>query len=241
MNSNEQFSVELLNAYIDGELSAEDELELLEAMQKDTSLLKRINELKRMKLLVKNTYLPSAKQPDSFTKYRQLKFSVLASALLSVGIAGGWYSHHYTSVYTVPNSRVSHIDTSLDTVKVKEPWNIVLHVNSNDPYVQKTILDETESLLESFKQSKEKVKVEIVAYGKGVYLFDSKKTQYKQRLKSLKNSFNNLSYAVCGRTVTRLEKNQGRKIKLISKMTVARSGIYQIIKRQKQGWNYIRI
>ena len=241
MNSNEQFSIELLNAYIDGELSAEDELELLEAMQKDTALLKRINELKRMKLLVKNIYLPSVKKPYFFAKYRQLKFSVLASALLFVGIVSGWYSHYYASSYTVSNSSVSHVEASPDSGKVKEPWNIVLHVNSSDPYVQKTILDETESLLESFKQSKEKVKVEIVAYGKGVYLFDSKKTQYKQRLKSLKNSFDNLSYAVCGRTVSRLEKKQGRKIKLISKMTVARSGIYQIIKRQKQGWNYIRI
>ena len=238
MKQQTNFSDELLNAYIDGEISAEDEISILEAMQNDTTLVKRVNELKRVKLLVSSTYKTNGVDNSTSKTKMNISLSLVASLLLAVGIIGGWSSHEYITNNESSTDRIS--ENNIQENKNKT-WNIVLHVNTNDKYIQKTILDETESLLESFKESNEKVKVEIVAYGKGVFLFDSEKSKYKDRLSSLKDNFSNLSYAVCGRTVKRLEKVGGRKINLISKMTVARSGIYQIIKRQKQGWNYIRI
>lgn len=231
MKQQSNFSDEMINAYVDGELSTEDELSLIEAMQTDTDLAHRVNELKRVKLLVTKTYRVSKSKNE--TSANKARLSMVASVLLLVGVISGWLSHD-----VLLNESDSKITL---TEKKKDTWNIVLHVNTNDKYIQKTILDETESLLESFKESDQKVKVEIVAYGKGVFLFDSEKSKFKKRLSLLKGNFSNLSYAVCGRTVKRLEKIENRKIRLISNMTVARSGIYQIIKRQKQGWNYIRI
>lgn len=241
MKQQNNFSDDVLNAYIDGEISPEEELSILDAMQHDSVLAARINELKRIKLLVSTTYRVPELDKKPLQK-NNIRLSLVASVLLMVGVVSGWTSHDFLlkedpSAIAMEDKNV--IDKSL--VNNGDSWNIVLHVNSNDEYVQKTILDETENLLESFKESNQKVKVEIVAYGKGIFLFDNDKTKYKNRLQSLKSSYGNLSYAVCGRTVKRLEKIEGRKIQLISKMTVARSGIYQIIKRQKQGWNYIRI
>jgi len=246
MKQQTNFSDELLNAYIDGEISTEDEISILEAMQQDTALVKRVNELKRVKLLVCSTYKTNSIDNSTSKNKMNIPLSFAASILLTIGILGGWSSHKYytnneTSINIVSENNIPKDNVQGNNVSKYKTWNIVLHVNTNDEYIQKTILDETESLLESFKESNEKVKVEIVAYGRGVFLFDSEKSKYKDRLSSLKDNFSNLSYAVCGRTVKRLEKVGGRKINLISKMTVARSGIYQIIKRQKQGWNYIRI
>jgi len=233
MKQQSGYSDEMLNAYIDGEFTVEDELIILDAMQKDADLLSRVNELKRIKLLVTTTYLASDIREKSVVNKSRTSLSLVASVVLMLGVVTGWLSH---DMFLTDNASVSK---SFDTKK--ETWNIVLHVNTNDKYIQKTILDETESLLESFKESNQKVKVEIVAYGKGVLLFDKDKSKYIERLISLRNNFSNLSYVVCGRTIKRLEKKQERQIQLISEMTVARSGIYQIIKRQKQGWNYIRI
>jgi len=228
-----KYTDEKLNAYIDGELSIEDELELLENLNEDKDLCKRLSDFKQLKLLVHSTYKDDVSEQPSRTSSKNIKYSLVASVLLTLGIVGGWYSH---GVILDDGEATLQV-----TSKKDDTWNIVLHVNTNDQYIQKTILDETESLLESFKETNKKVKVEIVAYGQGVFLFDNDKTKFKNRLKSLQRDFDNLSYAVCGRTVKRIEDKQGRKIKLISKMTVARSGIFQIIKRQKQGWNYIRI
>lgn len=228
-----KYTDEKLNAYIDGELSIEDELELLEDLNKDIDLCKRLSDFKQLKLLVHSTYKDDVSEKPSRTSSNNIKYSLVASVLLTLGIVGGWYSH---GVILDDGEATLQV-----TSKKDDTWNIVLHVNTNDQYIQKTILDETESLLESFKETNKKVKVEIVAYGQGVFLFDNEKTKFKNRLKALRRDFDNLSYAVCGRTVKRIEDKQGRKIKLISKMTVARSGIFQIIKRQKQGWNYIRI
>lgn len=231
MKQPKKYSDEFLNAYIDGEITIEEEMSLLESMQNDMDLAKRVNELKRIKLLVSTTYSGNKANQKSVKNKWNIPLSYAASVLLIIGVISGWASHEM----------YSNDNTLLTKSNENKTWNIVLHVNSNDKYIQQTILDETESLLESFKDSNENVKVEIVAYGKGVFLFDSEKSKYKSRLSTMKNNFSNLSYAVCGRTVKRLEKIQGREIKLISNMTVARSGIYQIIKRQKQGWNYIRI
>jgi len=228
-----KYTDEKLNAYIDGELSIEDELELLEDLNEDKDLCKRLSDFKQLKLLVHSTYKDDVPEQPYRASSSKVKYSLVASVLLTLGIVGGWYSH---GVILDDGEATLQV-----TSKKDDTWNIVLHVNTNDQYIQKTILDETESLLESFKETNKKVKVEIVAYGQGVFLFDNDKTKFKNRLKSLQRDFDNLSYAVCGRTVKRIEDKQGRKIKLISKMTVARSGIFQIIKRQKQGWNYIRI
>jgi len=233
MNQQSGYSNEILNAYVDGELSVEDELMILDAMKNDTDLQNRVNELKRIKLLVTTTYPINESETKPLPSKKAMNLSLVASFILTVGIVGGWLSHDVLLKDGTPLSK--------SYSKKDDAWNIVLHVSTNDKYIQKTILDETESLLESFKESKQKVRVEIVAYGKGVFLFDKDKSKYKGRLMSLRSDFSNLSYAVCGRTIKRLEQKQGHKIKLISDLTVARSGIYQIIKRQKQGWNYIRI
>jgi len=253
MSQQSNFSDEVLNAYVDGELSAEDELSILEAMQRDAVFSNRVNELKRLKLLVATTYRDNRSKNKLIENKNTVRWSLVASVLLTVGIVSGWLSHDallnndsVTLAMTDKSNPEKNIEEKTlinknQVGKNKDTWNIVLHVNSNDEYIQKTILDETESLLESFKGSRQKVRVEIVAYGKGVFLFDSEKSKYKKRLSSLKSNFSNLSYAVCGRTIKRLEKVEMRKIYLVPNLTVARSGIYQIIKRQKQGWNYIRI
>lgn len=248
MKQQSGFTDEILNAYIDGELSTEDELLLLDAMQHNTALVNRVNELKRLKLLVTTTYKTGNSKPKPALHKNTARLSLVASVLLMVGVVGGWVSHDIllntdSNTIALTGERQSNEipPSKIQAVKTTDTWNVVLHVNSNDEYVQKTILDETESLLESFRDSKQNVQVEIVAYGKGVFLFDNEKSKYKERLSGLKNNFSNLSYAVCGRTVKRIEKAEGRKIHLISSMTVARSGLHQIIKRQKQGWNYIRI
>lgn len=238
MKSQSHFTDEVLNAYIDDELSTQDALSLLEAMQQDAGLASRVNELRRLKLLVTTTYSIKNEEGKSAGNKNSVNMSLVASVVLILGAISGWLAHDYL---LIDDSNPASL-TKINAInKNKDVWNIVLHVNSNDKYVQKTILDETENLLESFKSSRKKVRVEIVAYGKGVFLFDSEKSKYKERLAALKNNFSNLSYAVCGRTIKRLEKVEGRKIQLISNLTVARSGLYQIIKRQKQGWNYIRI
>ena len=189
MKQQTKFSDELLNAYVDGEISTEDEVSILEAMQHDSSLVKRVNELKRVKLLVSSTYKTNS-VGDGMSKNRiNIPLSLVASLLLMTGIMGGWSSHEYFTNNGSSIDSIAENNIQENSIRQDKTWNIVLHVNTNDEYIQKTILDETESLLESFKESNEKVKVEIVAYGKGIFLFDSEKSKYKERLSSLKGSF----------------------------------------------------
>jgi len=230
----QQYSDEILNAYVDGELSADDNNAILNSMKSDKALLRRVRDLERVKSLVGTSFneVPNSNYEKSI-KGNKPSLSIAASVLLLLGVVSGWIGHDLLNK--------DETSTQIVVSEKKDTWNIVLHVNTNDKYIQKTILDETESLLESFKDSEKKAKVEIVAYGQGVFLFDKSKSKYQDRLESLKNNFTNLSYAVCGRTLKRIEQKQDRKINLIADMTISRSGIYQIIKRQKQGWNYIRI
>lgn len=234
-STRDNYSDEVINAYIDGELDHDEATRLIQHAQKDNELATRIHNLRQAKEAMKLAYdmtKPATKTASNST--RRIK-SIAASIIMLAGVALGWIGHTYYTGNTL-SPGVPMISQS-----VNQPWKIVMHVNSTDNYLLNTMLLETESLLESFKDNPEGVEVEIVAYGPGVLLFDENKSRYIKRLEILKNKYGNLNYAVCGRSMKKIEKEKGTHIKLLANTFVTRSGLAQIIKRQKQGWNYIRL
>ncbi|MCK5721001.1 MAG: hypothetical protein KAI84_00555, partial [Gammaproteobacteria bacterium] len=64
---------------------------------------------------------------------------------------------------------------------------------------------------------------------------------YNKRLQNLQLKYENLAVLVCGQTLKRVQREQGKKLNLLPNTNVVSSAINQIVKRQKNGWSYIRI
>lgn len=227
MEKNDKYTDEFIDRFLMEDLDDNEKSGFLRDLNNDELLQKRVSQFEHCRQMVNFAYDDINKKenpPKNISGHGQWKTLTAASLLLLIGVFSGWmlksglFSQHASS----------------------ETWRVVLHINSNDTYLQNTLLDETQRLLETYRKNKQKLKVEIVAYGKGVSLVQLNKSPYIERINKLTKKNPNLAIVACGRSLKRIRENN-TNFKIMPNISIAPSGIRQILKRQKQGWSYIRI
>jgi len=230
------YSDEMLNAYIDGELGDDDARLLLEQLQHDDELSERLAHLREVSDMLKMSYagIEPPEQCEPCQRWR-MPSSLVASILLVVGVAIGWSLNNNTI-------QPSTFEQFAGKQSADGTWRIVMHANLADEFMQNAMLEETENFLKTFSANNQKVEVEIVAYGAGLSLLMTDRTAHAERIASLQGNFKNLRFTACKRSMTRMAEIQDDDdIELLPNTHVAPSGISQILKRQKEGWHYIRL
>lgn len=239
-----QYSDEHLNAFIDGQLEATEQAEILDAIRHDAELSQRVCKLQKVKNLVQLSYqsieVPERhkgmNEPFQSTK---IKWFAAASIFIMIGTIAGWTSHQTMHSNDVINfSQVAH---SVGAQNNAENWKLMLNVTTANPKRLNVVLNEAESLLEEYAKSSRKLELEILTHSDGLALVTDKGTDYNERLQNLQHKYNNLAVKVCGQALNRVQREQGKKLKLLPDTDVVTSAINQIVKRQKNGWSYIRI
>lgn len=117
----------------------------------------------------------------------------------------------------------------------------MMHVSTASPKKLNIVLNEAEALLKEYASSSRKLELEILANSDGVALVTAKDKDYNKRLQNLQLKYANLAVMVCGQTLKRVQREQGKKLKLLPNTNVVSSAVNQIVKRQQNGWSYIRI
>jgi intracellular sulfur oxidation DsrE/DsrF family protein len=235
MTEQNVFSDEILNAYIDGELGDDDARRLLEQLQHDAKLSARLAHLREVHDMLKMSYA-DVKPPircDNSVRW-QRPHSLVAGLLLVVGVSIGWIAS--SSLPQDPMLQQVSQQPSADGV-----WRIVMHISTVDEYMQNALLEETETLLKTFEKNGQKAEVEIVASGAGLALLMTSRSNYAQRISSLQGKYTNLTFTACNRSMKRIAEIQDDEVDLLPNTHVAASGISEILKRQQEGWHYIRI
>ena len=64
---------------------------------------------------------------------------------------------------------------------------------------------------------------------------------YTKRLQSLTKQYDNLGLLVCQRALNKIKAQKGLQLELVPEARVVESAMNEVIKRQKEGWAYIRI
>ncbi|MGD8742530.1 MAG: hypothetical protein PVH46_03830 [Granulosicoccaceae bacterium] len=233
---NEHISDEMLNAYIDDELDDDDRQCVLDAIQHDNQLHVRLCRLQQTRDMVRIAYDDVARHDNRSAPRRKLPASLVASLLIAAGATGGWFLNSVVSDNTPPVNELSQYAQPADKV-----WRIVMHVNTQDDYLQNTLLEETEHAFETFKANNRELEVEIVAYGAGIEFLMPERSLYTDRIISMQERYPNLTFTACERSYKRLKSRMGYEFKLIKNTKVAPSGIREIIQRQQEGWHYIRL
>lgn len=108
----------------------------------------------------------------------------------------------------------------------------VLQVSDNDPAKWNLALNNAENMQQAL--GKDKVKIEIVAYGPGLNMLKAD-SKVAPRLNAALD--NNVELAACGTT---MKKMKVTKADLVGGATVVPGGVIEIMKRQSEGWAYIR-
>jgi len=241
--NNKNISDEYLNSYVDDQLDSAEKIQAFDIIRQNENLKARVCELRGIKEAVQYAYnqpppyiRPAIKQLRPWTKRFQ---SLAACLLLCAGGVSGWLMHSWSGSDS-GQDMTAMIQAAQRVDAITETRKIIVHVSNSNPMRIKTALDETEGLLESYKRANRQIQVEVIANKRGVDMLRSSVSPYNGRISQMQGKYPNLSFLVCGQTISKL-KNEGESVKLLPHTGVASSAADQINKRLLQGWGYVRI
>jgi len=238
-------SEELLNSYLDNELDAEDKDELLNALEDDAELSRRLCELRNVKELTQHAYQMRSSPMRQHGSWSQDGFPLSAVATVLVLITGalvGWFAHdgmERPSTVLAGLSGDSRL-ANLEKAGISQQKKIILHVDSAEPERFAAALDSAESLLAAYSEQNRTLEMEIIANSDGLNLFRVDTTEHADRIRELKRKYGNLSLLACNRAIRRLEE-QGIKVELIPEAEITPTALDEIVRRLQQGWVYIKV
>ena len=96
-------------------------------------------------------------------------------------------------------------------------------------------------MLAAYRADGRALRVEVVSHSEGLGLLRDRLSQHKERIHDLAGQFSNLTFVACQNTINRLKVERGIEVKLITDAEVMDSGVNHVVRRQKQGWSYIRV
>jgi uncharacterized protein len=112
-------------------------------------------------------------------------------------------------------------------------YKVVFDMTSKDTVNQQAVIRQVQGI----KKASPDALLEVVVYGEGLSLVLKDKSNQASNVEKL-IADGNAKFKICRMTMIRngIETNQ-----LIAGVMVVDDGIYEIVKRQKDGWGYIKV
>lgn len=111
-------------------------------------------------------------------------------------------------------------------------YHVVFHLDEAEPAKHEAVLRNISNLLDDLGQ--ERTEVELVAHGPGIDLLIGK-TGQAERLSQLAQR--GVVLAACANT---LRERQIPHEQLVAHVTIVSSGVGELVRRQQEGWQYVR-
>ncbi len=238
MTAMDKISEEMLNAFIDHELSDDDMMQIYAAMSRDSDLRARVCELRAARDLLRSAYRV---EPITGT-HRRLPSGIpawglaAAVALLSTGGLLGWLAYPAWYPSATPAFVADRVEPDATSIRV------VFHASRNDEEAFEQILDEAETLLDANKGGRVPNLVRIVANGEGLYLLSARGSPFKHRIQQLSSRHkNHVVFAGCSQTRKRMNRERGENIEVFPEVLMVNSGVIELLELQEKGWRYMPI
>lgn len=122
----------------------------------------------------------------------------------------------------------------------KKPHRLILQVNSSEPATMNLVLNNASNVVQYYKDLGEKVSIEVVTFGPGLYMLRDDTSPVKARIETLALSNPEISFKACGNTRENMSKVESKEIPLIPEAKVVKSGVVRVMELQEQGWTYVK-
>ena len=113
------------------------------------------------------------------------------------------------------------------------PYRVVFDMTSKDTINQQAVIRQVQGI----KSASPAAQLEVVIYGEGMELILRNRSAQEAQVKQL-IAGKQVKFAVCAMTLKR--KNIDRS-QVIEGVEIVDDGIYEIVKRQSEGWGYIKV
>ncbi len=234
-----------LNAYVDGELSPDQQAELLESMRSDPDLARHACELGQLKAQLRLAYADPPKPRQGVAKVGASWRAIAAGfALLGLGLVSGWLLHANAPGLGIQGDRFVMLDPDgrgQAPALTEGETRIVFHLTNPDQPVAGELLDEVELMLGAYQSTVARCASRWSATATACSLLRESLSQHAARIHQLAGRFENLTFVACQNTINRLKVEHGIEVKLVPDAEVIDSGVSHVVNRQKEGWSYIRV
>ena len=234
-----------VDAFVDGELSGSERLDLHQAAAADPKLAARICEARKLKSLLRDAY---AEPPVAASQVRgpvpgEARWplpAIAAGLALALGTGIGWWAQEQLAPGPgwAPMAEVRSAEIGDELAEVER---VILHLGSADPQRTQEALDEIERLVARAGSEARPLQVEIIANGGGLDLVRNGGAPQAQRVSALLHDHDNVSVLACRKALERLSYLKGVDAELLDGVLIAPSALDQILMRMRQGWLYIRV
>jgi|694.fasta_scaffold02101_40 intracellular sulfur oxidation DsrE/DsrF family protein len=126
---------------------------------------------------------------------------------------------------------ISFILFSLFTTAQEIKYKVVWDLSSSDTTTQAAVFRQ----MNNVRAEMPDVELEVVFHGKGIYTVMKDSIQFRSRIKIAKEM--GVSMVVCNNSMKRLKIDAKE---LASEVVIVPSAMAQLIKKQAQGWSYIK-
>lgn len=231
---------EYLNAFLDGELTADERAQVMALLESDPGFKARACEMRTLKEMVRGAYgeVPAAPARTRRPAFHGVPRALAAGVLLALGLGAGWMARDLTAA-PAGYDRLAGLPDGYQAIALSERVDrgkIILHLDSGEPGRLARVLDLAERLLDRQPSAR----VEIVANSYGLDLLRADVTPLGDRIENMARRHANLSFVACGQTVARL-KREGARVSLLPVAHTATSAINEIMTRMGQGWVYVKV
>lgn len=222
--SDKALSDELLNAFLDGQLDEAERSRVFEMLDQDPALNAQVCELRKLKDLVRHAYAhpPAARRPQR-RPGRPLLSSVAAALLLALGAVGGWLAHGWND---------GHPQTLAQQDGAKAVRGVVIQVSDGDPAKWAMALNSAQNIRQGL--GSRHARIEIVAYGPGLDMLKKGSLLGPRLERAVQDG---IKLYACGNT---MRATHTRRQDLLPFTDIVKAGVIEIMRRQQEGYSYIR-
>ncbi len=223
-----------LHAYVDGQLSREECLEIEHEMQLQPDLEQEVCHLRALKGQVKEMYqdIPVPTPGNKSVKPKRvwsIPKAMAASLLFGIVLGAGslhWYASGLNSTSFMQENMLAQ----------QSSGRYLIHLDSADQSKQ---MEALQRVSEIFADGGPDVQIDVISNHQGVTLFDVNNPN-RMELESLLNRYDNLTLYACKRALERAW-NKGEKIQMLPQVKHELPAIDTVAKRLTEGWKYIKI
>lgn len=233
-----------VNAFIDGELTSAERMELLDQVSIDPQLARATCDATYLKSQVQLAYAePPGLHGACPNRRIRSRLALVATLVLLIAgsITGGWMLGHTPGsgerFVMLDAKGLGQAPATADSGETR----IVFHLTNPDQTVAGELLDEVERMLEAYESEGKPLRVEIVSNGDGLDLLRQRLSHYPERIHQMASRFDNLTFVACKNTIDRVEVSEGIEVRILPDAQVIGSGVDHVVRRQQQGWAYIRV
>jgi len=117
---------------------------------------------------------------------------------------------------------------------------VAIHVDQNDAKVMNLALNNAQNITKYYESKGDTVVIQMVTYGPGLNMLIEGKSPVADRIATMSLELENISFAACANTMSKMEAKTGKKIPIIEEAAIVPSGVVTLIELQEKGYAYVK-